>query len=474
MEQEKSPRPSSGLQERPGFAGRITGTVLIVDDEPNNIELIEALLGREPYRLLTAASGPACLEILEREDVHLVLLDVMMPGLSGYEVLAKIRENPRWQTLPVILVTALHERADRIKGIELGADDFLSKPLDLGELQARVRTQLHLTYLRRQLSDKEKILRIVGEVHEGIVITSREFEPLVVNRRAGELLAMDQPVANVIAHIRAIFSPAFGAADPPAEFLLERPATDRHQALHLRCTLHAVRDLRGEVESHLLLIRDITEQYLEDSLRQDFLSLITHKFMTPLTVMQGYFPILAPLVPAGQAAAALQKIVAQEEKLSNLMQRLLSFLQTTHEDLGRMCGSGDIDELLGGITKRYAGKQVVAHTKLTVDKISYSRKLILGELIDNACKFHDRDRLELSVEVGPHRLAVADNGPGIPPEEREKIFEAFSQIEKEFTGNVPGIGLGLALVKRLADLQGGTIEIGGGLGAGTTVQVTFP
>lgn len=452
----------------------MTGTVLIVDDEPRNVRVVAAALATESCRLLTAASGPECLETLEREEVHLVLLDVMMPGMSGYEVLAKIREDSRWRTLPVILVTALREREDRIKGIELGADDFLSKPLDLGELKARVRTQLRLTYLRRQLSEKEKILKIVGDARDGIVITGRRFEPLVVNRRAGELLALEQPPANVITHIRETFAPAFGAAEPPAEFLLERPATERHQALYLRCTLHTMRDLIGEVESHLLLIRDITEQYLEDSLRQDFLSLITHKFMTPLTVIQGYFHILAPLVEGTDAAVPLKGIAAQERQLSHLMQRLLSFVQTTHEDLGRMCGSGDVDELLREITERYAGKEIAVRKTFTADALPHSRKLILRELIDNACKFHDKERLELTVEVGPHRLAVADNGPGIPPEEREKVFEPFYQVEKEFTGNVPGVGLGLALVKRLADLQGGTIEIRGGLGAGTTVEVTFP
>lgn len=461
------------MDEHAGAAAGMTGTVLIVDDEPRNVKVIATALATEPCRLLTAASGPECLEILEREEVHLVLLDVMMPGMSGYEVLAKIREDHRWRTLPVILVTALREREDRIRGIELGADDFLSKPLDLGELKARVRTQLRLTYLRRQLSEKEKILKIVGEARDGIVITGRDFEPLVVNRKAGELLAMEQPPADVIAHIRETFAPSFGAAEPPAEFLLERQATERHQSLHLRCTLHTVRDLGGEVESHLLLIRDVTEQYLEDSLRQDFLSLITHKFMTPLTVMQGYFHVLAPLVE-GPAAAALKQIAAQENKLSCLMQRLLSFLQTTHEDLARTCGIGDVDDLLSEVAGRCAGKDVVVRKTFAASELPHSRTLILRELIDNACKFHDKDRFELTVEVGPRRLAVADNGPGIPPEEREKVFEAFYQVEKEFTGNVPGVGLGLALVRRLAGIQGGTVEIRGALGAGTTVEVSFP
>ncbi|MHB8836158.1 MAG: hybrid sensor histidine kinase/response regulator, partial [Candidatus Methylomirabilia bacterium] len=443
-------------------------------DVPNNIELMTAYLASEPYRLLTAASGQECLDILEREEVHLVLLDVMMPVMGGYDVLVKIREDPRWRTMPVILVTALNKREERIRGIELGADEFLSKPVDKNEVLARVRTQMRLTFLRRQLSEKEKIVKIIGEVQEGIVIMGREFAPVVVNRRAADLLAMEQPPSDVIAHIRKTFPPSFGAADPPAEFLLERPATARHKPLHLRCTLHTVRDLRGEIESHLLFVRDITEQYLEDSLRQDFLSLISHKLMTPLTGIEGHFRILSSLLQGTEAAAELQKIVAQEVKLSDLMQRLLFFVQTAPEDLGRMSGSDAIDDLLREITSRYAEKQVVIRKTFTTEGIPRFRELILRELIDNACKFHDKDRLELAVEVGSHRLVVADNGPGIPPEEREKILEAFYQIEKEFAGNVPGVGLGLALVKRLAERQGGKIEIGGALGAGTTVQVTFP
>lgn len=93
----------------------ITGTILLVDDEEKNLKLLEVALKPKNHRILMARSGEECLDLLGREDVHIVLLDVMMPGLSGYEVIERIRAGERTRTLPVILVTALREREERIR-----------------------------------------------------------------------------------------------------------------------------------------------------------------------------------------------------------------------------------------------------------------------------------------------------------------------------------------------------------------------
>jgi putative two-component system response regulator len=116
--------------------------ILVVDDQPPNIELLEAHLVPQGYEIVTAANGEEALAKLSGNQIDLILLDVMMPGMDGFEVTRRIRHDNTHQLLPIILITALRDKEDRIKGIEAGCDDFLSKPIDKIELLARVRSLL--------------------------------------------------------------------------------------------------------------------------------------------------------------------------------------------------------------------------------------------------------------------------------------------------------------------------------------------
>ena len=109
----------------------MSARILVVDDIAQNVTLLHDLLVARGYSVATAATGEEGLAKLETESPDLVLLDVMMPGLSGYDVCRRIRENPRTALLPVVLVTALDPHAERVRGIEAGADDFLSKPINV-------------------------------------------------------------------------------------------------------------------------------------------------------------------------------------------------------------------------------------------------------------------------------------------------------------------------------------------------------
>ena len=117
--------------------------ILVVDDTPSNVKLLADVLGAKGYAVVTAASGADALDVVERERPDLVLLDVMMPGMSGYDVCRKLRANPATTMLPVVMITALDPGQERVKGIEAGADDFLSKPFSIKELIGIVRKTLH-------------------------------------------------------------------------------------------------------------------------------------------------------------------------------------------------------------------------------------------------------------------------------------------------------------------------------------------
>jgi putative two-component system response regulator len=133
-------------------------TILIADDEEANREILAELLEYEGYRTMPAADGIEALKLLKSRHADLALLDVMMPGCSGFAVCQQAKADPATRLIPVVLVTGLNRSEDRIKGIESGADDFLSKPVDRAELLARVRSLLRLKMFTDELESAETVL----------------------------------------------------------------------------------------------------------------------------------------------------------------------------------------------------------------------------------------------------------------------------------------------------------------------------
>ena len=137
----------------------MTARVLVVDDIPTNVRLLEARLAAEYYDVLTAQSGREALEICARENVDIVLLDVMMPVMDGFEVCRRLKADPRTHHIPVLMITALDQPSDRVRGLEVGADDFLSKPVDDVQLMARVKSLVRL----KSLTDELRARALTGQ-----------------------------------------------------------------------------------------------------------------------------------------------------------------------------------------------------------------------------------------------------------------------------------------------------------------------
>src|SRR5512144_40722 len=140
----------------------MSARVLVVDDVIGNVKLMEARLTAEYFDVVTAMSGAEALAICDRAQCDIVLLDVMMPGMDGFEVCRRLKTNPKTHHIPVIMVTALDQPSDRVRGLEAGADDFLTKPVSDIALIARVRSLVRLKMMTDELRMRALTSRDIG------------------------------------------------------------------------------------------------------------------------------------------------------------------------------------------------------------------------------------------------------------------------------------------------------------------------
>src|SRR5438876_12309683 len=141
----------------------MTARVLVVDDVELNVKLLEAKLSGEYFEVIAADNGPAALELAESELPDIILLDVMMPRMDGFEVCRRLKANPHTADIPVVMVTALSDVADRLRGLEAGADEFLTKPVNDTALFARVRSLARLKRMMEEWPSPEGIcVRFAG------------------------------------------------------------------------------------------------------------------------------------------------------------------------------------------------------------------------------------------------------------------------------------------------------------------------
>ena len=342
-------------------------SILVVDDEDHTRALLRAMLGGQ-HRVLEAANGPAALDLLEAEQVDLVLLDVMMPGMNGYDVCQKIKQRAGEPLLPVLLVTALSEQEQKNLGLQAGADDFLTKPVDRRELLLRVRAFL-------RLRSQDTLIRLQLKQLAQLQNTKDEMLSLMVHD-------LRSPLAGIVSHLSLIIE------DAPEGHLRE----DAQAAL---------RSADG--------MRDSLEEALQIRLLEE-----------------GQLPIArAPvdLKALVRDAAATLEPTARRKRIQ---------LSTTLD--GEAVASVD-----GKLVRR-----------------------AIENLLGNALKYTPAGK-DVSVAVrhrdGTVEIEVSDRGPGIPAELKATMFEKYGSVEAKKGGPRKGFGLGLYMVKLVADGHGGVAHV---------------
>ncbi len=372
-------------------------TVLVVDDTPDNLALMSALL-KDDYRVKVASSGESALRIAASDSPpNLILLDIMMPGLDGYAVCEQLKRDPRTANIPVIFLTARVDEEDERKGFELGAVDYITKPISPPIVMARVRNHLSLQALADSLRD-------------------RNLQLEAASRMKSEFLA------NMSHELRTPLNAIIGFSEVLRDGLAgELQPTQKDYANEIFTS-----------GSHLLaLINDILD-----------LSKVEAGKMT-LTV--------EPVDVARLIEASLQ--VVREAAIAH-RQHLTARVA---EDLGEVWLDG----------RKF--------------------KQILYNLLSNAVKFTPEDG-DVRVEVlrvtrqaspgGPEapylQLMVKDSGIGVSATDQARLFEPFTQIDSTLGRRYQGTGLGLSMVKRLAELHGGSVSLRSVLGEGSTFTVWLP
>lgn len=172
--------------------------ILVVDDEPQIVDLMDVFLSPY-YEIVTAQNGKEALEIVEREKPDLILLDIMMPDMDGYEVCKILKSNPSLQSIPVVMITALFMRKNRIEGLESGADEFLTKPVDKLELLTRVKSLLRIKQLHDELVAERDKLDMQNRIRTILTRTTPQFfKRLPAEEKSILIYQMSEMVGKVV------------------------------------------------------------------------------------------------------------------------------------------------------------------------------------------------------------------------------------------------------------------------------------
>jgi DNA-binding response OmpR family regulator len=477
-----------------------TATILIVDDSPEARDILKTLLSVEPYRLVEAADGAEALRKAGEIQPDLILLDVMMPEMDGYEVCRRIRSDTLLAEVPVILVTALEDRASRIQGLNAGADDFISKPYDTVELRTRVRTITRLNRYRRLHTQREQFKWVVAQAVDGYLITEGDDKIRYANARARQLLELppeesaappgrflDAALRRYRCEPEAAWSDWSTAADQeqPVSRLLIRSESPTSPAcwLQVEAWEKPLRDSRDR----LIRLRDVTEMVAAHRGNWTFHAMISHKLRTPLNGFLNCLELLncdRELLPTEQrelvemaltSAHRLHRDVLNVLRLSDRRGQLVC-PRFSLEDLPEFAGRIHTDILTTPVavtgSDQFSGRMLTLTTE--------SMATILTELIDNARKFHPNMNPRVTVSVTPSggdriALTVRDDGVTLSPAQLERAWMPLYQGERYFTGEIPGMGVGLSVVASLVLEAGGRCRMFNREdGPGVVVELTLP
>lgn len=469
-------------------------TILIADDDRVARELLEAWLVSADLRVESAQNGEETLRKAAELTPDLVLLDVMMPGMDGFEVCRRLRSDPQLAEVPVMMITALNDRDSRLRGIEAGADDFVTKPYDGAELKARVKTIVRLNRYRRLVNERTKFEWVVDHSDDGYLLISAEDMVLYANPSARIYLGRTGETETSIAEsFRDValtqYHPepqeAWESWPKPSALprYLVRPETRNSSSFWLRVESIKIPANHGGGDGFLIRLRDETARIVLKRDMWKFNALVAHKLRTPLTVILGSFELFQKDISNISKEELVELFGMANEsarRLNDQFVQILSYLDAP--DLARQSGEGFELAALEDLVREITRDLDLEGLTLRADELPEGRtvlppvafELVLREILGNAKKFHPQESPEVEIvaeaafaealEDGRHpvpalRLRIQDDGAHLPAELLARVWSPYFQSEKGFSGNVAGMGLGLSVVASLVWGVGGSCRL---------------
>lgn len=462
-------------------------TVLIVDDDEQMRALLIDTIAPFNLRLLTAQRGDQALQLAKQHQPDLVLLDVMMPDVDGFEVCRLLRDDPMLAQIPIVMITALNDREAKIRGFEAGADEFITKPFDLGELQARINTLLRLNRYRRLLQEQARVNAerarfewVVETSDHAYLILDQQDRITYANPRARAYLGLtadEQPSRpfRALAAQRYQLAPSEAWEQWPAPVDIQRflvhPETLHSSEQWLKVESAVVYPADDQI---VVTIRDVTQQITTQRDMWTFHTAISHKLRTPLVSIIGGLNILHDnmdqldrSIARNIAAIALSGAHRLQSEIDDILLYVRSPGDAHYLDT---CTVFELPAMIAAISQELGMQTVSLNLDPALDarRLRISRRsleTVLWELCENAKKFHPKGNPAVMVRVDADlvrdqvRLLVCDDGVHLPPEQLRKIWQPYYQAERSFTGQVEGMGLGLAQVARIVLSVGGSYQI---------------
>lgn len=517
-----APPPAPGadtlVSQRPTRPAGPGGRILVVDDDADNREILARRLEREGFTAVAEASGPAALDRMSREPFDLVLLDIFMPGMDGFQVLERMRSRYELQDIPVIVLSALDDQANAVRSIELGAEDFVAKPFDTVVLRARIGAILRRRRAEAERAEMAESLQLLLEsTGEGVFGEDRQGRCAFVNRAAAEMLGysrdalLGRDLHSTVHHTRADGSPYAPEACPiHAVLRTGEPRRGRDEILFradgsnfpIEFSANPIRR-EGRTEGVVVTFTDITErrrneEHLLQSAKLESLGVlaggIAHDFNNILTGILGNSSLVLESLPEGdENRALLTEVVTAGERAADLTRQMLAFAgkgQFVLEPVDFSKAIQEIAELLAATLPKPARLNLnlakplplVQADPRQIQQLIFNLVINAGEAIGDrpgtvTIETGFRDLAEAAPAEPPFgRLApgryvfaaVHDNGAGMDAATRARIFDPF--FSTKFTGR----GLGLAAALGIARSHHGVIRVESEPGRGSRFELLAP
>ena len=418
--------------------------ILLVDDQPARLMTYETILEPLGQNLVCAHSGSEALEKLMVNEFALILLDVSMPGMDGFETAAMIHDHPRFERTPIIFVTGVHDtELDRLKGYELGAVDYVSVPVVPEILRSKVAVLIELHCKRRDL----------------------------------QILNQSLEVAN-----RAL-------AEANQNLQLEKARELQALNADLQFTNQELGQSNKALQAQIAE-RSRVEQALKEADRRkdEFLAILAHELRNPLAALSASARLLGRQAQKPEVAAmACNAVQRQVSHMARLLDDLLDVSRISHGRMQLHMDRVDVKEVVRSavemVRPQMESKQHALQVELGAQDapvLADAVRLIqvIANLLNNSVKYTPAGG-QIHVELRSNRkevlVLVRDNGIGIAPDALDQVFDMFSQAGRTSSEAQGGLGIGLTLVKGLVRLHGGNVRaLSDGEGRGSEFTITLP